>query len=76
VSWKRPRLVVNYRDKENKIQSRDARLKPPGKEWERLSFARDIPADATEIFVLMSASQIVANVYFDNFKVEIVPSEK
>lgn len=79
LPWKRPRLQFHYKDND-KYKERasvgEAHFKPPGKEWQRISLVRNIPQDAHDIYVGLCVAEVVANAYFDNLKVEIVPAEK
>lgn len=71
--WARPKILLTFKDKDGKEQNEGRDLEPSKPEWLTVSARSLIPKDAQSATASLSISLVAAEVYFDNFCVEVDP---
>jgi hypothetical protein len=73
-NWAKPRITLTYKDKDGKDQHPgDVAPEPNKPEWQNLARTFTIHVEANDIKVAMRIDLVAAEVFFDNFIIELDP---
>ncbi len=71
----KPRIRLSFLDNSDERKDGGRVLDPPGKEWKRVAFERVLPPDTKSATVMLCVTNAVADAYFDDLRIEIVPDK-
>jgi len=74
--WARPKILLTFKDKEGKDQFEGFELEPNKPEWQPVSKFRMIDKDAQAAAASLRIDLVAAEVFFDDFCVELDPDLK
>ena len=73
--FNKPRIILSIVDNNDERKFAGRVLDAPGKEWKRISFDRLVPADTKSATVSLSVTNVVADAYFDDLRIEVEPDK-